>query len=125
MKKTTPVLSSSSSSSSPAMSPDDNDNYNYLHLVGDKRYALHGKILMLVLVLGFSLFLVLLVALPCLKRRNSRDTDESQRRWCFIRQKKKPTSVDDDDDDDGDHDEASGGTGNVERHTTISRKCPL
>lgn len=43
--------------------------------MGDKRYGLHGEILMLVLVIAFSVFLVLLVALPCVKRNNSRDSE--------------------------------------------------
>ncbi|KAK2652921.1 hypothetical protein Ddye_012777 [Dipteronia dyeriana] len=100
MKKT-PVLS-------PAMAPDD-DDAKYLHLVGDKRYALHGEIFMLVLLLGFSLFLVLLVALPCLKRSRDTESAGSHRRWCFMSRKRKPRRVDDGDE------EASGGIGNVER----------
>lgn len=43
--------------------------------MGDKRYGLHGEILMLVLVIAFSVFLVLLVALPCVKRNNSRGSE--------------------------------------------------
>lgn len=62
-------LSSSASSSavSPILYPGNEDG-EFLLIVHDKAYGFHGKILMLVLVLSFALFLVIVVALPFLKR---------------------------------------------------------
>ncbi|KAJ1376445.1 putative transmembrane protein [Sesbania bispinosa] len=35
----------------------------------DKHYALHGKIMLLVIVITFSLFLMFILMIPCLKNR--------------------------------------------------------
>ncbi|KAK3219005.1 hypothetical protein Dsin_012975 [Dipteronia sinensis] len=82
------------------MAPDD-DDAKYLHMVGDKRYALHGEIFMLVLLLVET------------------ESAGSHRRWCFMSRKKKPRRVDDGDE------EASGGIGNMERDNEIGNKFPL
>lgn len=62
---------------SPAMAPGNfpKQPEDEIVFMGDKRYGLHGEILMLVLVIVFSVFLVLLVALPCVKRNNSKDSE--------------------------------------------------
>lgn len=62
---------------SPAVSPGNLSprQEDELVFMRDKRYGLHGEILMLVLVASFSLFLVVLVAFPCMKR--SRNSPES------------------------------------------------
>lgn len=62
---------------SPAMAPGNfpKQPEDEIVFMGDKRYGLHGEILMLVLVLAFSVFLVLLVALPCIKRSTSRNSE--------------------------------------------------
>ncbi|KAL9404739.1 hypothetical protein Peur_001711 [Populus x canadensis] len=64
----------------------------------DKYFALHGGILMLVLVGFFSIFLISLVLVPCLKRSRTPesgdddDDDEDstmQRSFCFFRPRKR------------------------------------
>lgn len=62
---------------SPAMAPGNfpKQPEDEIVFMGDKRYGFHGEILMLVLVLAFSVFLVLLVALPCIKRNTSSDSE--------------------------------------------------
>lgn len=60
-------LLSSSVVVSPALCPGNEDG-EFLLIMRDKAYGLHGETLMLVLVLSFALFLVILVALPFLKR---------------------------------------------------------
>ncbi|CAN8253201.1 unnamed protein product [Cochlearia groenlandica] len=50
-----------------ALSPQDGGETFFF--TKDRHYAIHGEILMIVLVICFAVFLLLLVLLPCLKRR--------------------------------------------------------
>lgn len=64
------ISSSSSSAVSPALCPGHEDG-GFRLIMRDKEYGLHGKILMLVLVFSFALYLLILVALPFLKRNRA------------------------------------------------------
>lgn len=99
------------SSSSPAMAPKGDGAYP--GMVSDKRYALHGEILMIVLILSFSIFLVLLISLPWLRRRRRR-----------IREAR--GEVEEEDDNDGGSG-SGGGIGNAESNidSEIRRKFPF
>ncbi|OMO82819.1 hypothetical protein CCACVL1_11743 [Corchorus capsularis] len=48
-----------------------------LVLSHDKHFALHGEIWLLVMVLGFALFLVFIIVFPRLRRRSRRRSSES------------------------------------------------
>ncbi|KAF8102502.1 hypothetical protein N665_0198s0202 [Sinapis alba] len=58
-----------------ALSPEDGEP---VHFTRDKHYAMHGEILMMVLVVSFAVFLLFLVLLPCLKRRYTHHSDLSE-----------------------------------------------
>lgn len=58
-----------------ALSPEDGER---VHFTKDKHYAMHGEILMMVLVVSFAAFLLFLVLLPCLKRRYTHHSDVSE-----------------------------------------------
>ncbi|CAH8360506.1 unnamed protein product [Eruca vesicaria subsp. sativa] len=58
-----------------ALSPEDGER---VHFTRDRHYAMHGEILMMVLVVSFAIFLVFLVLLPCLKRRYTHHSDLSE-----------------------------------------------
>jgi ubiquinone biosynthesis protein UbiJ len=62
------------SSVSPAMAPA--PGYpNELLFSRDRHFELHGEIMMFVLVAIFSLFILFLVILPCLKRASHQETE--------------------------------------------------
>lgn len=44
----------------------------------DKNFAKHGKIMLLVLVMIFSLFFVFILMIPCLKKRRARGSHERE-----------------------------------------------
>ncbi|CAN7067283.1 unnamed protein product, partial [Brassica rapa subsp. trilocularis] len=58
-----------------ALSPEDGERVPFTR---DKHYAMHGEILMMVLVVSFAVFLLFLVLLPCLKRRYTHHSDLSE-----------------------------------------------
>ncbi|ESQ42521.1 hypothetical protein EUTSA_v10015911mg [Eutrema salsugineum] len=58
-----------------ALSPEDGEQ---LPFTRDRHYAMHGEILMVVLVISFAVFLLFLVLLPCLKRRYTHHSDLSE-----------------------------------------------
>ncbi|CAK8565969.1 unnamed protein product [Lathyrus sativus] len=55
------------SSYSPQQLEDDIVQFSF-----DKNYALHGKIILLVVVIGFSLFMVFIFMIPCVKKHATR-----------------------------------------------------
>ncbi|XP_018452568.1 uncharacterized protein LOC108823784 [Raphanus sativus] len=58
-----------------ALSPEDGERVLFTR---DKHYAMHGEILMMVLVVSFAAFLLFLALLPCLKRRYAYNSDLSE-----------------------------------------------
>lgn len=61
-------------SSSPSIAPAGNYQHDLDELLlasQDRHYALHGQVMMLVLILIFCIFLLFLVFLPCLRRLRS------------------------------------------------------
>lgn len=65
----------------PAMSPAGNekDKEEHVFMMKDKRYALHGEMMMVVLVSIFSLFIFFIAVLPCIKTAsNNSNTTSSQ-----------------------------------------------
>ena len=69
---------------SPAMAP---AAYNQLPILRNKHYAMDGKIMALTVVAIFSLFILSLISVPCLRRRallaNSESSDQSVRWWSY------------------------------------------
>ncbi|GKV22046.1 hypothetical protein SLEP1_g31950 [Rubroshorea leprosula] len=57
-------------SSAPPSLPDDDPNHE-LQLSGDRNFALHGEITMLILLLLFAIFILFLLLFLCIKRSRS------------------------------------------------------
>ncbi|KAE8039313.1 hypothetical protein FH972_011737 [Carpinus fangiana] len=73
------------SSLSPSMPPEYPNELLFLH---DKHFELNGEIMMFVLVAVFSLFILFLVLLPCLKRSSGQESgQESEHSGSVTRQK--------------------------------------
>ncbi|KAH7542734.1 hypothetical protein FEM48_Zijuj02G0106100 [Ziziphus jujuba var. spinosa] len=63
----------------PAMSPADNkqDQEEHVFMMKDKKYELHGVILMLVLVSIFSVFIFFIAVRPCIKMASNSSSSSS------------------------------------------------
>ncbi|WJX66535.1 hypothetical protein P8452_51087 [Trifolium repens] len=59
----------------PSYSPRQEDDDN-VQFSDDKNYAFDGKIMFLVLVIVFSLFMVFILMVPCLKKRARRSHEQ-------------------------------------------------
>ncbi|VVA16534.1 PREDICTED: LOC18775548 [Prunus dulcis] len=58
-------------SMSPAMAPNQDQEQDGIPFLSDRHFALHGEVMMVVVVVLFAAFILCLAVLPCLKRAKS------------------------------------------------------
>ncbi|XP_008221399.1 PREDICTED: uncharacterized protein LOC103321376 [Prunus mume] len=56
---------------SPAMAPNQDQDRDGIPFLSDRHFALHGEVMMVVVVVLFAAFILCLAVLPCLKRAKS------------------------------------------------------
>lgn len=56
---------------SPAMAPNQDQDQDGIPFLSDRHFALHGEVMMVVVVVLFAAFILCLAVLPCLKRAKS------------------------------------------------------
>ncbi|KAI5321662.1 hypothetical protein L3X38_030733 [Prunus dulcis] len=56
---------------SPAMAPNQDQEQDGIPFLSDRHFALHGEVMMVVVVVLFAAFILCLAVLPCLKRAKS------------------------------------------------------
>lgn len=88
-KRTPPIMA-------PAMAPgiEEQLQQEELPFLRDKQYGLHGKIIMLILIAIFSVFIFSIIVFPCFKRAATTTTNTTQSSTGWRKQWRRRTSED-------------------------------